>query len=121
MINPTARVGHFLALDEYMEELVRGIKKLYNLGGPQQVEDFSRTVSARCLVHFLNLKKEIKRDFGARPNSNFHTSYDESVDVKALTEKLLAVGVGELVMGRGFKGWSGGGVRAEKGCDAGGF
>ena len=68
MINPTGRGGHFLALDEYMEELIRGIKKLYNPGGSQQVEDFSWSVSARCVVHFLNIKKEVKKDFGARLN-----------------------------------------------------
>ena len=107
-------MGHFLALDEYMEELVRGIKKLYNPGGAQQAEDFSRTVSARCVAHFLNVKKQIKREFGSRPNSNFHTNFDESVDVRALAERLLAMRVGELVIGRGFKGWSGGVLEEKK-------
>lgn len=68
VINPTGRVGHFLALDEYMEELVRGIKKLYNPGGSQQVEDFSRTVSARCVARIAihastDIKKGVLRNF----------------------------------------------------------
>lgn len=52
LINPWDKSGKFLALDEFMEELVRAYKQQYNPGGSESLDDHMRKVVAKCGIYF---------------------------------------------------------------------
>ncbi|KAF8451632.1 hypothetical protein BGX38DRAFT_1141968 [Terfezia claveryi] len=101
VINPRGRRGKCLGLDEFMEELVRVYKYQYNPGGSEMLEDHQRNVIARCALHLIAVKDDLRCGLSIRRHSGNRVKQDSSADVKSLLGKLLEDDVVRFVRGRG--------------------
>ena len=101
LINPWGKKDKFLALDEFMEELVRAYKQHYNPGGSEGLDDHMRKVVAKCVVYFMRIKEDVRKCLGLRRHEGRHNRRDRSADVVALLEFLLNEGVLGEEKGRG--------------------
>ncbi|RPB18406.1 hypothetical protein L211DRAFT_854149 [Terfezia boudieri ATCC MYA-4762] len=90
VISPWGRLGHFLALDEMQEELIRALKVTYNSGGVHKDDDFQRTVVAPCVVYLISVKNDVREAFEVKPKG-------------ALIRKMMSMSLGIHVEGRGFE------------------
>lgn len=102
VINPWGRSGKFLALDEFMEEIVRNLKDLYNPGA-KVLDNFTREVTARNVVFLMRIKEEVRVAMGERRRGGHHVKQDRSGDVIALADHLLLEDVVHFIPGRGGK------------------
>ncbi|KAF8416868.1 hypothetical protein EV426DRAFT_721563 [Tirmania nivea] len=103
VINPRGRTGKNLGLDEFMEELVRAYKHQYNPGGSETLKNHQRNIIARCAIHLMGLKDEIRCALGIRKHSGDRTKQESIFDVKALLDTLLQEEVVAFIAGRGKK------------------
>lgn len=102
VINPWGRSGKFLALDEFMEEIVRNLKDLYNPGA-KVLDNFTREVTARNVVYLMRIKEEVRLAMGERRRGGHHVKQNRSGDVIALADHLLVEDVVHFIPGRGGK------------------
>ncbi|RPB20895.1 hypothetical protein L211DRAFT_791404 [Terfezia boudieri ATCC MYA-4762] len=101
VINPWGRPGKTLGLDEFMEEMVRNLKDLYNPGGSVVLDKYARETVARNIFYFMRVKEEIRTSMGVRRYSGHHVKQDRSGDVLALVDWLVGEKVTQFVAGRG--------------------
>lgn len=101
IINPHGRRGKCLGLDEFMEELVRVYKHQNNPGGSETLEDHQRNVIARCALHLMAVKDELRCGLGIWRHAGKRVKQDSSADVKSLLGKFLEEDVVRFVRGRG--------------------
>jgi hypothetical protein len=66
VINPWCREGHFLAMDEFMENLVRALKVTYNPGGKHFIGEFDRKDIAKCVIYHIGVLQEVEKVFRIR-------------------------------------------------------
>ena len=104
VINPWGRSGKFLGLDEFMEELVRNLKDIYNSGSSETLHTFARDVTARNIVYFMRIKAEFRRSMGVKKRSGNHVKQDRSGDMLALVDCVISERVADFVKGRGMAG-----------------
>lgn len=101
VINPRGRSGKCLALDEFMEELVRALKQQYNPGNSENLDDFQRKVVARCAVYFMSVKEDVREGLEIRKHSGDCVKRQSTADILTLVEKLLEEKVVKEIEGRG--------------------
>ncbi|KAF8457345.1 hypothetical protein BDZ91DRAFT_800597 [Kalaharituber pfeilii] len=104
VINPWGQTGKTLGMDEFMEELVRSLKDIYNPGGSDTLDNFMREVTCRCVVFFMRIKDDMRRGMGLRRRAGNHVKQDRGPDILALVDFLLSEKVTEFVAGRGAPG-----------------
>ncbi|KAI5780464.1 hypothetical protein EDC01DRAFT_633336 [Geopyxis carbonaria] len=102
LINPGQTGGHFLSVDEFMEEVVRHVKHIYNPGGAAQAEKYAREVVARVIVSLINTKKELRMGTIGKHFGGNHNRPTKTADIGALLDNLIRKMVFKPVMGRGF-------------------
>jgi hypothetical protein len=117
VINPFGKEGHFLAQDEFMEEVIRHIKQIYNPGGkyfigiiefrlmfvgPHTAERYTREHVARLIWTMIQIKRDMRQDVLDRGFGGNHSKPQKLADIAALLSKNLAKGIYKLHTGRGF-------------------
>lgn len=100
-INPWGRNAKFLSLDQFMAEIVRHLKDLYNSRSSNVMNNVTREVTARNVVYFMRIKDELRRSMGVRKHGGNHMKLDCSGDVLALVYYLISQHITEFVIGRG--------------------
>ncbi|KAI5781420.1 hypothetical protein EDC01DRAFT_632698 [Geopyxis carbonaria] len=101
LINPGHKNGHFLSIDEYMEEVVRHIKLIFNPGGAQQAESFARDIIGHVIVTLIGIKKELRMGIMGREFGGHHTRAKKPADIASVMDHLRRKGVFQFTAGRG--------------------
>lgn len=93
--------GNFLSLDEFMKELVRLLKLIYNSGGPHTAETYTREHVAHVIITLLQIKRKMRLGLMGKEFGGYHARSKRAADVSKLLIKQVGLDMYRLKKGRG--------------------